>query len=187
MDGHFANPESDSDTDVGSDAHLLAAARRGDRTAFAALYRRHSPAVFGLALRVLGERSAAEDVVQDVFLRALDRIDSLRDGERLAAWLKRSAANASIDLIRQRRPQAGPEALDALEDAAPDPADIDRLPALLDGLPTATRALLWLFVVEGWTHPELAARFGRSESWSKSIISRVLQQLKTRAATDPPT
>jgi RNA polymerase sigma-70 factor (ECF subfamily) len=167
------------------DTTLLAAARAGDRGAFAALYRRHAAAVHGLALRVLGDRSAAEDVVQDVFLRALDHVALLRDGDRLAGWLKRSAANACIDLIRRRKPQADPETLDRLVDENADPFDAERLPALLDGLAPATRALLWLFVVEGWTHPELAERFGRSESWSKSIISRALRQLRARLPEEP--
>lgn len=177
MDGHAAT----------DDTPLLEAARRGDRQAFATLYRRHSPAVYGLALRVLADRSAAEDVVQDVFLRALDQLGELRDSTRLGAWLKRSAANASIDLIRKRRPQAEPEMIETLE-AGPlfDPAEMPALPGLLDALPAQSRALLWLFVVEGWTHTELADRFGRSESWSKSIISRALQQLRARASTESP-
>lgn len=174
MDGHAAT----------DDAQLLSAAQRGDRRAFASLYRRHAPAVFGLALRVLGDRSAAEDIVQDVFLRALDQIDRIRDGDRLSGWLKRSAANASIDLIRKRRPEADPEMLEQIAGDIADPSDPLQLPRLLDGLPPQTRALLWLFVVEGWTHPELAERFGRSESWSKSIISRVLQQLRTRVSSE---
>lgn len=161
-----------------NEAQQLAAAQAGNREAFGALYRRHAPAVYGLALRILGDRTAAEDIVQDVFLRALDQIDRLRDGERLGAWLKRSAANACIDLIRRRRPLVDPDDLDTIACGTPGPDALASVPAFLEQLPTQTRALLWLFTVEGWTHPELAERFGRSESWSKSIISRTLSRLR---------
>lgn len=165
------------------DALLLAAARRGERDAFARLYRRHAPAVYGLALRVLGDTASAEDVAQDVFLSMLDKAGTLRDPDRLRGWLKRSTANACIDLLRKRRPEADPGQLEALECPRSGPGSHAELLPQFEALSTTARTLVWLFVVEGWTHPELAERFGRSESWSKSIISRALSRL--RSALEP--
>ena len=160
------------------DALLVAAARAGGRAAFAEIYRRHGAAVYGLALRLLGEPAAAQDLAHDVFLRALDRLDDLRDANHLRAWLKRATANGAIDQLRARRPGLELAVLDTLTDGEPDLAEAARLPPQLDRLPAPLRLLLWLHVVEGWTHAELAQRFGRSESWSKSAISRGLQRLR---------
>jgi RNA polymerase sigma-70 factor (ECF subfamily) len=173
MDGHCPH----------DDAQWLAAARRGEREAFGRLYRRHAPAVYGLALRVLGDAASAEDVAQDVFLSMLDKADTLREPERLRSWLKRAAANACIDLLRKRRPDVDPGQLEFLECPQPTPEARSGLPPEFEALPAIARSLVWLFVVEGWTHPELAERFGRSESWSKSIVSRALARL--RAQIDP--
>ena len=162
---------------IAMDAPLLAATARGDRDAFATLYRRHAPASFGLALRLLGNRAEAEDVVHDVFLKLFDAAGDIRDADRLSAWLKRATANACSDALRARRPLVEPETLDQLaSDARAD--DDCEWPALLATVPHAARPVVWLAVVEGWTHAELADRFGRSESWSKSVLSRALAGLR---------
>lgn len=167
---------------IAMDVDLLAAVARGDRDAFAALYRRHAAACFGLALRLMGNRAEAEDIVHDVFLKLFDDAARIREAERLGGWLKRSTANACIDALRRRRAIVDPETLDALPaDARAD--DDAEWPALMAAVPRAARPVVWLAVVEGWTHTELAERFGRSESWSKSVLSRALAGLRQQFAS----
>lgn len=157
---------------------LLRQARRGDHDAFARLYALHAPGVHALAWRLTSDRALAEDIVQETFLRMLGHLRGLEPGRPLRPWLKQVAARQAIDRLRRRwREQP--------EDAAAEPASPVLPPdawgealGLLARLSPQARALVWLNQMEGWTHDELGRRFGRSESWSKSIVARALSQLR---------
>lgn len=162
----------------------LASARRGDMTAYAAIYSQFGTACYNLALRVLGEPAAAEDVVQDVFMKLFGGLRGFRGDAPFGAWLKRLTVNATLDVVRAQRKfrDEDPEhAIDAL--AAPVADAQMQLDAwsLLMRLPVRARAVLVLHEIEGYTHKELSALFGQSESWSKSILSRALRRLDPSA------
>lgn len=159
-------------------ADLLRRARRGDAAAFEQLYRDHAPALFTLAVRLTGDRAAAEDIVQDAFLRMLGFLSGLRTDAPLRPWLKRVASNLAIDRIRREHRYTDDERLWNLEATDAPQADAVDAGALLRRLPPMARTLVWLHEVEGWSHTELAKRFGHSESWSKSILSRALARLR---------
>lgn len=161
--------------DPSEDHALVTRARRGDREAFGALYARHARGVYSLILRMSGDPAVAEDVTQDAFVSAFTGLPRFRGDAPVAAWLKRMAANAWIDRVRRDR-RWEPIAGDAVAPSV-DPSAMADAASLLAGLPPMTRTLLWLHCAEGWTHVELAARFRRSESWSKSIIARTLARL----------
>jgi RNA polymerase sigma factor (sigma-70 family) len=169
------------------DAATLARAQSGDMQAFAALYATFGRPCFNLALRILGNRSQAEDLVQEVFLKMIATIRSYRGDAPFGSWLKRMTVNASIDQLRSQRHE-GVEGLEpALEGAqrggdAP-AAAIDAW-ALLRRLSPRARAILVLHEYEGYTHTELATLFGQSESYSKSILARTLKRLHEIAATE---
>lgn len=148
--------------------------------ACASIYRRYGTACFNLALRILGERAAAEDVVQEVFLKMINTLSGFRGEAPFGVWLKRMTANATIDTLRagQRFADEDPEALFAA--MASRTADADaRVDAwsLLMRLPPRARAVLVLHELEGYTHKELSELFGQSESYSKSILARALKKL----------
>lgn len=163
-------------------AGLLKRARRGDTDAFEQLYREHAPYVFTLAMRLTGDRAAAEDIVQDAFLRMLGFLPGLRVDAPLRPWLKRVAANLAIDRLRRERRYGDDAQLWTMESADATQSDATEADALLRRLPPLARTLLWLHDIEGWSHTELARRFGRSESWSKSILSRALARLREDVA-----
>ncbi|MGN6150500.1 MAG: RNA polymerase sigma factor [Lysobacteraceae bacterium] len=174
---------------------LLARLRRGDAAAFEQVYRRFERPVFTLALRVCGERELAADVLQDIMLKAFDRIGDFRgraggaDDAPFWAWLRRIAVNEALMALRRRRPETGGDALDDLDpvdDATPPPAaaaDAARLQRALEALPALTRTVLWLYHAEGYTHEEIAALMQRTPSFSKSQLSRGGRRL--RALLDP--
>lgn len=177
MSGSGANPFH-----VRPEPQLLEAARHGDRAALTALHGLYAKAAFNLALRMLGDPMAAEDVVQDVFLRLTRKLGGYRGEAPFGAWLRRMVANASLDELRRRR---WIEADSPIEDraeipglAAVDPAALEAW-ELLERLDPAARVVLVLHAVEGWTHGEMASLFGRSESYTKSLLSRALQRLRT--------
>lgn len=180
-DGIPLQAGSPLDTDEG---RLVRLARRGDSGAFATLYARHASAVHALAWRLTSDRTLAEDIVQDAFLRMLRHIGGLDPDRPVRPWLKQVATNLAIDRLRRRW-------RDLPEDAAFDHAPMSQAPeaydealGLLRRLPPHARALVWLNQMEGWTHRELGLRFGRSESWSKSIVQRSLALLRKQASEE---
>ena len=166
-------PESNPD-----EAELLRKARWGNHDAFAQLYRLHAKAIHSLAYRLTGNAAAAEDITQDTFLKMLGFLSGLRTDAPLRPWLKRVAANAAIDRLRREQRFLAESDDDAWPDDSADPAGNLEMLGLLQRLPPLARTLVWLHEMEGWSHPELAERFGRSPSWSKSIVSRALSRLR---------
>jgi RNA polymerase sigma-70 factor (ECF subfamily) len=167
------------------DPSTLRRAQRGDRDAFESIYRQYRRASYTLALRVLGEAAAAEDVVQDVFVRLFDAIKRFRGDAPFGAWLRRMVANATVDELRRRRwldDSVAPETFAASPAAMGLPEQQAEAWALLQRVPPVARAVLVLHEVEGYTHKEMAQMFGQSESYSKSILARALHRLSEQAA-----
>lgn len=162
------------------DPAVLNRARRGDRAAFKAIYLLYGRSCYNLALRVLGESAAAEDIVHDVFLRMMDALPGFRGEAPFGAWLKRMTANATIDAVRRDRRFSGIDDPAWLDDTAADatPADVavDAW-SLLMSLSPRSRAVVLLHELEGYTHKELSQLFGQSESYSKSLLARALRRL----------
>jgi RNA polymerase sigma-70 factor (ECF subfamily) len=164
------------------DEVTLARARRGDVAAHATLYRTYARPCYTLAMRVLGSSAAAEDIVQDVFLKLMDAIRQYRGDAPFGAWLKRMTVNAAIDQLRSQR-HIDPDDPELLFANAAEPgntlaADAYDVMGLLQRLPPRARLILVLHELEGYTHKELAELFGQTESYSKSILSRSLRRLQ---------
>jgi RNA polymerase sigma-70 factor (ECF subfamily) len=157
---------------------LVVAARSGDRDAFGMLYRRYGRMVHGLLLARV-PRGQVEDLVQDVFLLALRRLDSLRDPERFGGWLAMIARNRAVDFHRRAH-----ETVELPEDL-PGAANDDEQEALavlatLRALPDAYRETLVLRLVEGMTGPEIAARTGMTEGSVRVNLHRGMKLLREK-------
>src|SRR5262245_51045104 len=145
------------------DAPLVAGARRGDRVAFGALYRRHARLVQAVLLARVPPDHVA-DLVQDVFLMAMDRLRSLRDDGAFAPWLATIARRRAADWRRRRRDTVPLE--EAMPDALAGRADPDETRSAraaveaIRSLPEAYRETLMLRFVAGLTGPEIAERTG---------------------------
>lgn len=166
------------------DTALVSAIRGGDQTAMAEVYDRHSSVVYSLALRVLGDTSAAEDVQQDIFMqlwRNPDAFDASRGN--LGAWLAVISRNRSIDALRKRRPESAVE--DVVLSVVPDMAgDADRsriaekVRGLLGAMPPAHRSALEMAYYKGLTHKEIAAKTGEPLGTIKTRIRAGLTALR---------
>src|SRR5215467_14395793 len=100
------NPNASSTSDengLASDVELVRAARRGDKRAFVEIVARHQSMVCGIALGILGDFAASEDVGQEAFLTAWRKIHELREPEHLRAWLGQIARNAALGQLRRKR------------------------------------------------------------------------------------
>lgn len=150
-----------------TDAELVARARDRDAWAEAAIYQRHAADVANLAARLLGSRSDALDVMQDVFVSALEELHSLRDPSALRPWLRQRTVFQVHRIFRRRRwwrifgrDHARQDAgLDVLATASVSPdqrVELARISALLATLPARQRIAWVLHRVEGETLPETA-------------------------------
>lgn len=126
--------------------------------------------------------AAAEDILQDVFLRIHGRMDTLSDSSRLESWIFQIAHNAIIDHYRRRRelneiPETLPAENDLIE---PDAADVlaSSLREMVEELPEPYRQALILTEYEGLKQAELAERLGISLSGAKSRVQRARQRIK---------
>ena len=161
---------------------LMARVRERDRRAFETLYDDFKSIVYGVAIRMLGERTAAEDVVQSVFLTVWSRPDAFREGN-VGAWLARIARNRCLDILRSRsaRSEELPvEIVDAgsIDDTVFARLDGDRVRKALAALPAEQRTLVEMGFFDGITHAQIAERTGMPLGTIKSRIRAGLRQLR---------
>jgi len=167
-----------------ADAALIARLRSGEQDAIAELYDRYSSLVYSVALRVLADSSAAEDVLQEVFMQ-LWRHPASFDARRgnLGPWLAVIARHRAIDVLRKRRPQTDVEevviAIDAdLEGKAERARAAEKVRASLHTMPEAQRKALEMAFFEGMTHTEIAAQTGEPLGTVKTRIRAALVALR---------
>lgn len=172
------------------DATWVAAAREGDRAAFGQLYERYARVVHGVLLAKVpvGE---VDDLVQDVFIRALRRLSTLREAGSFGAWLAAIARNVANDYHRRSVPEE-PLTDDASDDEIR--GGVSRgdhqgsAAAVLEAvmsLPDAYRETLILRLVEGMTGPEIAARTGMTHGSVRVNLHRGMEQLRAKLSPDP--
>ena len=164
---------------------LVASARSGDERALATIYRRYRPRVFSVVARLLGV-AEAEEVTQEVFLRAFRGLDGFRAESQLSTWLYRIAVNSSLSersrrtVERSRRaPLADAEQLPAPEREQQDPALRARLESALAALPPGYRAVLVLHDIEGLEHEEIGRVLGCRVGTSKSQLHKARAKMRS--------
>ncbi len=166
----------------------LKASARGDRIAFAALYRASSAKLFGTVLRIISDRALASDILQEVYVK-IWRNASSYDPVRASpmTWMATIARNRALDEARKRKPATLDPEAEELHLAAPeiDPLagreraeDMRRLLACLDGLDVERRRIVVLAYCEGLSRDELAARFSHPVATIKTWLRRSLMQLR---------
>lgn len=156
------------------EAVLVRAAQGGDRSAFGALYQQYARMVHGILLAHVSYTDA-EDLVQDVFIRAIEQLGSLRNPRAFGSWLAAIARRAAIDLHRKRKPVGGAEELPG--GVRTDDESFLILRAL-ETLPKAYRETLILRLVEGMTGPEIAKRTGLTPESVRVNLCRGMKQLR---------
>jgi RNA polymerase sigma-70 factor (ECF subfamily) len=149
-----------------------------------ALWRDYRAQLVQFVVRRVADPATAEDIVHDVLVRAYQRRDTLRDGQKFEPWLYRITRNAVIDHYRARRPSEPlPEDLTAPDDA-PDGAARRELSAcmqpLVRSLPAHYRAAIELSELEGLTQQDTAVRLGISLSGAKSRVQRARRMLEEK-------
>jgi RNA polymerase sigma-70 factor (ECF subfamily) len=174
---------NDDDQSRFDDAHLVNAARGGDRAAFARLHERYARMVHGIALARL-PLCEAHDLVQDVFLDGLRKLHTLRDASAFGPWVATIARHLAVEFHRRRRMN---QPLNAADDV-PAHADADdgasdeavRILHIIRTLPEAYSETLVLRLVEGLTGPQIAACTGMTPASVRVNLHRGMQLLREK-------
>ena len=168
-----------------TDARLVARVRRGDRQAAGALAERWLRACRAVALAVTGDEADADDVCQDAFVAAIQRIDDCRQPERFGPWLLQIARNRARDHLRARaRPLLSLEGMAIESPRASPQVEAERgdararLLAALRELPEERREVLLLHDLEGWTHREIAERMGLPPGTVRSHLHHARRRMR---------
>jgi len=163
---------------------LLTQALAGERAAFGMLVRRHQRSVYSLALRMVADTHAAEDLAQEVFLQLYRNLASVSSEEHLAFWLRRVTMHRAIDRLRRepRHESAAPEeaARAASEAHEADPILERRLRSLVRELAPAARAVVLLRYQEDLDPAEIARTLKMPVNTVKSHLKRSLALLRER-------
>lgn len=156
-------------------------AARGDRRAFERIYRAHVDRVFTLCVRMVGDRAMAEELTQDVFVRAWDKLGSFRGDAQFSTWLHRLAVNVVLNArkargVAKQRFGGGDDEQDVDTLMHPRshamPALSVDLEAAIAALPPGARKVFVLHDVQGYTHEEIAEMMGVTSGGTKAQLHR---------------
>jgi RNA polymerase sigma-70 factor (ECF subfamily) len=172
------------------EASLVAEAQRGRVGAFEQLYRRHMGRVYALCLRMAGNAAEAEELTQEAFIRAWEKLNSFRGDSAFGTWLCRLTVNTVLTRYRRELRRTAREISRAdLESAsegtdlahgpqAPDPGLRIDLDVAIAALPAAARAVFVLHDVEGYRHEEIAKQARIAVGTSKAHLHKARKLLR---------
>jgi RNA polymerase sigma-70 factor (ECF subfamily) len=163
------------------DEMTLARARKGNRRACEQIYRLFQRPAYTLAYRICQCPDMAQDVVQDAFIVLFRKLDQFRGEAPFWGWLRRIIANHAISALRRKPREVS---LDLVAEQGTTADSHFRIQSTLDAnrilatLPDADRTVVWLHDVEGYNHREIAEMMDKSESYSKTRLSRARQRMR---------
>jgi RNA polymerase sigma-70 factor (ECF subfamily) len=160
---------------------LVRRAQQGDVEAFESIYRTHAPAIYALCRRMIGDERDARDLVQDVFVRAWQRLPTFRGQSALATWMHRLAVNVVLEQMRSTRRDVARFIDDADQDSfsarptSPDERmDLDRA---INRLPAGARTVFVLHDIHGYSHDEIAQMTGIAAGTARAQLFRARRAL----------
>lgn len=163
---------------VRSEHHLVEAAQSGDTAAFERLYRKHGRRIYALCLRMVSDPDWAEELTQDVFVRAWNTVKSFQHRSAFGTWLHRLGVNVVLSALRTEKRRAGREVLPGdlsafeTEVTGAMPETTMDLEAAIATLPEGAKQVLVLHDIEGYRYREIAELAGIAEGTVKSQLSR---------------
>lgn len=183
-------PRTDLPAAAPADVDLVRSAAAGDTRAFEALYHRHCGRVHGAVWRLSGMNEArAQELTQEAFVRAWQKLASFRFESAFSTWLHRLAVNIALMDLRARDPEdaLGDEVLEAAAEpftpfCAGERADLEQAVARL---PPRARAVLVLHDIEGWKHAEIGRELGMAVGSSKAQLHRARGLLRAMLGDTP--
>jgi len=162
---------------------LIDRCRSGDSKAQFEIYRLYYKAMYNTSLRIVEDEQEAEDLMQESFFKAFDKIATYRNEVSFGAWLRRIVVNSSLDALKKRKLSFLPiEEAYGLKDEQTEESDfsvetIDLLKDAIEKLPEGYKLVLTLHLIEDYDHEEIASMLGITASTSRSQLARAKQKL----------
>jgi RNA polymerase sigma-70 factor (ECF subfamily) len=164
---------------------LVAECKQGSKKACFELYRLYSKAMLNVAFRIVGSVDEAEDVLQDAFLDAFNRIKDFRQETTFGLWLKQIVVHRAINLLRKRKlemVELGDDQLDNIPDEEPEDDEeiqlqVAQVKEAMKKLPEGYRVVLSLYLLEGYDHEEIGQILNISENTSRTQFLRAKRKL----------
>jgi RNA polymerase sigma-70 factor (ECF subfamily) len=172
-----ANAATQQLNETSVEAVLVSAALEGDRDGFGRLYGLYAPIVHGILLARV-PRAEVDDLVQDIFLHAFRKLNTLRDRAAFGPWIAMIARNRAIDFHRRTRKTV--EITDDVGGSNTSDSRATEILELIRSLPDAYRETLVLRLVEGMTGPEIAARTGLTPASVRVNLHRGMKLLRQK-------
>lgn len=156
---------------------LIQGCLKDDRRMQEELYQRFSPRMYAVCLRYAGNADEAQDVLQDGFIKIFKKMDSFRGEGSFEGWMRRVFVNTAIEHFRRKRylmpvTEKEENTLEGKYTSVLDDLGAKDILALVQELSPGYRTVFNMYVVEGYTHREIADMLGISEGTSKSQLSR---------------
>jgi len=165
---------------------LIDGCRAGDQKAQFQVYKLYYKAMFNTSLRIVNDLMEAEDVMQEAFLSAFEKINTYSGSVSFGAWLKKIVVNRSLDALSKRKAIFEDiEAHTGIYDNSGEEiaykqdveAKVEEVKNAIEKLPEGYRVILSLYLIEGYDHDEIADMLNISSSTSRSQLSRAKQKL----------
>lgn len=176
---------SDTRNQIFSDSDLIEGCIRGDRKMQYELYQRFAPKMYGVCLRYAGNTEEAEDILQEGFIKVFNKIGSFRSEGSFEGWIRRIFVNTAIEHFRKKTylqpiTEYEEDTVEGKYLSVLDSLAEKDIIQLVQQLSPGYRTVFNMYVIEGYTHKQIAETLGISEGTSKSQLSRaklILQDL----------
>jgi RNA polymerase sigma-70 factor (ECF subfamily) len=156
--------------------------KHGNEEAANHLYKMYAKAMYNTLIRMTGSSEDAQDLLQEAFIKAFNNIQSFREESTFGTWLKRIVINTGLEFLRKKKPSYEIDeehfVIPAYENN--DVFDISTIHSEIKSLPEGCRHIFTLYLLEGYTHIEIAEQLGISVSTSKTQYMRAKMLLKER-------
>ena len=173
------------------DKQLVRQLKKGNAKAQYKVYQAHYKMMYNAALRIVKDTAEAEDLMQEAFITAFDKIDTFQGDANLGAWLKRICVNRALDGLRRRHLQIEEVNEDLVANVTHEEHDdqSDKVALIMKSLAQMAdnhRLLITLHLIEGYTHEEIAEQLEMSHSAVRTGYSRAKKKLQEQLASVMP-
>lgn len=167
-----------------SDTELLQGCKNNDRKYQELLYRKYAKKMYGICLSYAADRSMAQDILQDGFIKVFKKIETFREQGSLEGWIRRIITNTALDYMRQKTrnfdyiDENKEVEEEQLDNSIMEKINSDGIFRIIQQLPHGARTVFNLYAVEGYSHKEIADKLEITEGTSKSQFKRARSLLK---------
>lgn len=169
-------------SETNQDKALIEACKRGEEKALKALYDKHSGIMYAICLRYMGNEDDAKDALQEGFIKVYRNISKYAFSGSFEGWLKRIFVNTSIEQIRKRKRHSDVDDVKTQFEMAKswqvNQMDAEKIMQLVQQLPSGYRTVFNMYCVDGFSHKEIAAQMGYTESTSKTQLFKARKLLQ---------